>query len=87
MAAVQVEAEMERWEEERGRLEEVKGRLEHFHSQVGGGTGGMAGSIDGRLGQGWMEWGLLQTGGPARMADRGLRLREGRIGPDLVSWR
>ena len=40
MAAVQVEAEMERWEEERGRLEEVKGRLEHFHSQVGGGTGG-----------------------------------------------
>ena len=40
IAAVQVEAEMERWEEERGRLEEVKGRLEHFHSQVGGGTGG-----------------------------------------------
>ena len=57
MAAVQVEAEMERWEEERGRLEEVKGRLEHFHSQVGGGTGGQgAGSIDGRLGQGWRDY-------------------------------
>ena len=69
---------MERWEEERGRLEEVKGRLEHFHSQVGGGTGGW------EIGAG-LE-GLLQTGGPARMADRGLRLREGRIGPDLVSW-
>ena len=25
-----------------------------------------------------------QTGGPALLADRGLRLREGRIGPDLV---
>ena len=32
-------------------------------------------------------WHRLQTGGPALLADRGLRLREGRIGPDLVSSR
>ena len=29
----------------------------------------------------------MQTGAPALLADRGLRLREGRIGPDLVSFR
>ena len=29
---------------------------------------------------------IIQTGGPALLADRGLRLREGRIGPDLVNF-